>query len=361
MESISSKFDLESLELAKQIETIINNLSKSVIGTSNIETRNCNIITKPDGHIDVIAGKRIGKYSIVKELGSGTSGTVVETSYNNKSYAIKVIINIPKYITLAYEEIIILRQLSHKHIIKLIKTFKCNTGQIVMVFPKYNYDLNEFMVEEEYQFNLAEIKIIVRQIASAITYMHELGFIHTDLKPENIMLVDNSLNERGRLNEIIVKLIDLGSTHRKIDPHNKLITTAPYRSPEVILGLPWSYPVDIWSFAIIIIQLYTNSQIFEYELPIIRLAMMERIFGPIPYKGFADQTESSRYFFKSGKLRFPELGRSRRAIEDVEDSIPLEEMDIHPLLLDILKRMLRYKPGERITAGQILKHSFITL
>lgn len=56
-----------------------------------------------------------------------------------------------------------------------------------------------------------------------------------------------------------IKLIDFGSAIFEDQHHSSIVSTRHYRAPEVILGLGWSFPVDIWSIGCILIELATGK------------------------------------------------------------------------------------------------------
>eukprot|EP00897_Mesotaenium_endlicherianum_P005372 jgi/Mesen1/4863/ME000244S04042 len=56
-----------------------------------------------------------------------------------------------------------------------------------------------------------------------------------------------------------IKLIDFGSATFENQYHCSIVSTRHYRAPEVILGLGWSYPCDVWSIGCIIVELVTHS------------------------------------------------------------------------------------------------------
>jgi serine/threonine protein kinase len=99
--------------------------------------------------------------------------------------------------------------------------------------------------------------------------MHELRLIHTDLKPENILLVSSEYikvpsSKKSSQDEMhfkclpkssAIKLIDFGSTAFDNQEHNSIVSTRHYRAPEIILGLGWSFPCDIWSVGCILVEL----------------------------------------------------------------------------------------------------------
>lgn len=107
---------------------------------------------------------------------------------------------------------------------------------------------------------------ILRQICTGLAWLHHLGYVHTDLKPDNVMIT------RGPLG-LVVKLIDFGCVRVVEDiPHmypedgeeTAYMTTRWYRSPEVIIGRSRSIgtALDMWAVGCIGYQLYTREVLF---------------------------------------------------------------------------------------------------
>ncbi|CAN0415897.1 unnamed protein product, partial [Laminaria digitata] len=97
-----------------------------------------------------------------------------------------------------------------------------------------------------------------------------MKLIHTDLKPENVLLkswqerevtLDNGDVIRVPANPRI-KVIDFGGATYEHDSHASVVNTRQYRAPEVILGLRWLYPSDLWSVGCIIAELYLGDLLF---------------------------------------------------------------------------------------------------
>lgn len=129
-----------------------------------------------------------------------------------------------------------------------------------------------------------------------------MGLIHTDLKPENILLCDAShqvftyshsipssrdssprnATQRKVLFRPEIKLIDFGSATFHDEYHSSVVSTRHYRAPEIILGLGWSYPCDIWSIGCILIEFFTGEALFQTHENIEHLAMIERVAHIIP-------------------------------------------------------------------------------
>jgi dual-specificity kinase len=79
-----------------------------------------------------------------------------------------------------------------------------------------------------------------------------------------------------------IKVIDFGSTTYERVDQSYIVSTRHYRAPEVILGLGWSHPCDIWSVGCILVELCTGEALFQTHENLEHLAMMERVLGPLP-------------------------------------------------------------------------------
>jgi dual specificity tyrosine-phosphorylation-regulated kinase 1 len=86
------------------------------------------------------------------------------------------------------------------------------------------------------------------QVLSALSFISspEVNIIHCDVKPENILLRDPKSSD--------VKLIDFGSSCFKGKRVYQYIQSRFYRSPEVILGLPYAAHIDVWSLGCVLVS-----------------------------------------------------------------------------------------------------------
>ena len=87
--------------------------------------------------------------------------------------------------------------------------------------------------------------------------MREFGIIHCDLKPENILLKE--ANKSG------IKIIDFGSSTFIDERVYTYIQSRFYRAPEIMLGIPYTCAIDMWSFGCIMAELYIGYPIFPGE------------------------------------------------------------------------------------------------
>lgn len=105
--------------------------------------------------------------------------------------------------------------------------------------------------------SLGLIRRFAVQILVSLKFLRSLHIIHCDLKPENILL--------KQPNRSAVKVIDFGSSCLEDERLYTYIQSRFYRAPEVILGLPYSTAIDMWSLGCILAELYTGYPIFPGE------------------------------------------------------------------------------------------------
>jgi len=324
-------------------------------------------------HYKIILGESITpRYKILRVMGEGTFGKVVECwDRELKQYlAIKIIRAIEKYRDAAMIEIEVLETIQRhdpqklKPCIQLLSWFDFR-NHVCMIFERYGLSLYDFLKKNYYHgFRLEHIRHFALQILEAVHFLHDLTLVHTDLKPENILLVNSSYDVEKSIRipfSTDIKLIDFGSATFDSHHHTAVVSTRHYRAPEVILGLGWTYPCDIWSIGCILVELYTGEALFQTHENLEHLALMEKMLGPIPEHiiSKASETKSSKYFH-TGKLVWPQMASSTSSQRRVDKAGSLNEIIEHPQFLDLLRSMLQYDPDRRITAKNALQHRFFS-
>lgn len=219
------------------------------------------------------------RYEILEILGRGSYGQVIKAyDHKYKIYiAMKIIRNIPCILKQAKIEIQILKRLSMyeqecEYLISIIDNFIFRS-HICITFHLLPMNLYQFHKSKNFRALPSYLlKIFSEQILSGIKFFHNLGILHCDLKPENIMLSTNKAS---------FKIIDFGSGCFLNKRIFKYIQSRYYRSPEVILELGYDKKIDIWSFGCILAELVIGKPIFlgrdEIELT---LSMIEVLGMP---------------------------------------------------------------------------------
>jgi dual specificity tyrosine-phosphorylation-regulated kinase 2/3/4 len=112
--------------------------------------------------------------------------------------------------------------------------------------------------------------------------------IHCDLKPENILL--RQANKAG------LKVIDLGSACFESERIYTYIQSRFYRSPEVMLGLPYTVAIDMWSFGCILAELFTGTPLFPGEDETDQMSCVLEVLGLPPRDLLVKGTRTSMFF-----------------------------------------------------------------
>ncbi|KAG6772722.1 hypothetical protein D5086_013827 [Populus alba] len=340
-----------------------------------------------EGHYMFNLGENLTpRYKILSKMGEGTFGRVLECwDRQTREYvAIKVVRSIHKYRDAAMIEVDILQRVAKNEKASSrcvqIRNWFDYRNHICIVFEKLGPSLFDFLKRNKYSpFPVDLVREFGRQLLEAVAYMHDLRLIHTDLKPENILLVSSEYiklpgSKRSSSDEMhfrclpkssSIKLIDFGSTAFDNQNHSSIVSTRHYRAPEVILGLGWSYPCDLWSIGCILVELCSGEALFQTHENLEHLAMMERVLGPLPEHMILKANRGAEKYFRRGsRLNWPEGAVSRESIRAVKKLDRLKLMISQNIdssrssLIDLLHGLLKYDPSERLTAWQALNHPF---
>eukprot|EP01112_Ceratiomyxa_fruticulosa_P007704 TRINITY_DN1998_c0_g2_i2.p1 TRINITY_DN1998_c0_g2~~TRINITY_DN1998_c0_g2_i2.p1 ORF type:complete len:438 (-),score=90.68 TRINITY_DN1998_c0_g2_i2:214-1527(-) len=186
-------------------------------------------------------------YKMIDEAGKGGFGAVFQAKgvKDKRIYAIK---KMPHTTTRQqrqnFHEAAILSFCSHKNIVRFHSCLLVDTELwIVMEFMEGGTFAD---AAKAWQFNEANLAYIARELLTGIKYLHDNQLVHRDLKSANIMM-DITAS---------VKLIDFGLTADLSEGLPQHMVGSPFwMPPEMILGVPHDYKVDIWSFAISLLEM----------------------------------------------------------------------------------------------------------
>ncbi|EFE37876.1 hypothetical protein TRV_07467 [Trichophyton verrucosum HKI 0517] len=138
-----------------------------------------------------------------------------------------------------------------------------------------------------------------------------------------------------------------------------------YRAPEILLQLPWSFAVDMWSVGIMILELIEGRNLFdpidhEHRQYVYPLAMAQYIgyLGPPPPLLMSKSPVLSQYFDGDGKY-IGEAPIPKTSLEEFITTIPSEKEK--EMFLRFIRRMLTWDPDERATAEEILSDPWLKL
>jgi len=291
---------------------------------------------------------------------------------------LKVIRAVPKYIEAAKIEAQVLKRLRHlgadAGVVQLLETFQ-DGPLYCLVFQPLGSSLYDVLKQNRYRgFFMADVQQFVYQILLALSQIHKIRLTHTDLKPENVLLVESSCatvewprSQTGepvkRPRKVAIRLIDFGGATFSHEHHTSLINTRQYRAPEVMLGNGWDESSDIWSAACLAAELYTGRMLFSTHETMEHLTMIESIVGPFPAWMCKHATGNALQYVDGSRLRKPETMLSESSRRAVAACRPVHDVisSRHQPFAKLLKHMLQICPRIRPSARSLIKTEFFSM
>ncbi|XP_068706499.1 uncharacterized protein [Montipora foliosa] len=263
--------------------------------------------------VEIQDGKVQKSYCIEEEVGRGRFGIVkkcIEMKTASR-FCAKFIKSRPSQKEEFKREIEVMNALHHPRLIRLYDAFE-EPRQIILIMEyARGGDLSDRMDGDSLpEFEAVEI---LKQVLEGIKFMHGNGFMHLDLKPQNVMFK----NEGGSK----IKLIDFSLT-RKFDPDKETkisFGTAEYVAPEIVNYEPVTPSADMWAIGVVAYMMLSGESPFLSE---------------------------------SEEDTFRRITEGRWEFSDVFDYVSKEAKDF-------ITRLLMKEPRKRMTADQCLEHDWI--
>ncbi|KAI1107872.1 kinase-like protein [Jackrogersella minutella] len=336
-----------------------------------------------DGYYKIRIGEIMdGRYQVQATLGKGMfSGVARAVDITTKKLvAIKMMRNNDALRKGGFTEIAILQKLNEadpenrKHIVKFERYFE-HKGHLCLAFENLSLNLREVLRKfgNNIGINLSATRAYAHQIFVALAHLRKCSIIHADLKPDNILVNEN---------RNVLKLCDLGTAIDRSDAATANNEITPYlisrfyRAPEIILGMPYDYAVDMWSIGCTLYELYTGKILFTGDSNNQMLKAIIEIRGRFSSKLYRRGELSHMHFDEAGNFisheRDKALGKTTvrtlavvKATRDIRTRLlaasggmnDVESRDLNHFV-DLLERCLTLNPDKRITPSEALKHPF---
>jgi dual specificity protein kinase YAK1 len=214
-------------------------------------------------------------------------------------------------------------------IIRLMYYFM-HQSHLCLVFEMLGSNLYELLKKRQFRgLPLGVVKSLLRQAIDGIKLLGKKNVVHCDLKPENMLMVRNdaidqmiaknsSINETGDdkndkndeangeeepvEEEQWIKLIDFGSACFEGQTTHTYIQSRFYRSPEVLVGLPYDSAIDMWSLGCVAAELFLGLPILPGVHEHDQVGRILEMIGNLP-GWMLEQGSKSKKFFKSSTSR----------------------------------------------------------
>jgi len=197
----------------------------------------------------------LDNFTDLRVVGTGAGSTIYRglSVADGGVYAVKHVIRTragdERFIRQAANEYKVASLFDHPNIIRMydllrqrryLKVVEC--AVVMEYFPGK-------MLSRKHKFSLPDLVAIFLQAARALDYMHKLGYVHTDVKPENILV-----NEAAQ-----VKIIDFGVACKRASTKQRVQGTPDFISPEQLSKKPLDERTDIYNLGATMYKILTGK------------------------------------------------------------------------------------------------------
>ncbi|ORX38797.1 kinase-like protein [Piromyces finnis] len=293
------------------------------------------------------------KYQITRELGQGAYGIVcaAKNIQTGQEVAIKKVTKIfdkPILAKRALRELKLLVHFNgHENITSIMDMDIANTedyNEIYLGEELMEADLHQ-IIRSEQPLTDAHYQYFIYQVCRGLKYIHSANVLHRDLKPGNLLV--NADCE--------LKICDFGLARGFSDSPEanagfmtEYVATRWYRAPEIMLSFKcYTKAIDMWSVGCILAELLGGKPLFKGRDYVDQLNQILSILG----------TPDDETLTRIGSERALRYIRSLPKTQ----KIPFNELypNANPLALDLLEKLLKFDPAERITVEEALAHPYL--
>lgn len=321
-------------------------------------------------------GNASSNYSVTRELGSGSYGCVYRAmTAEGEQVAIKectVKSGCGHIGIVSLKELHVLSAYNHPYVLRMQDLIspkdcqgkpqtviydenglKCRSDKYLFVLPLAEYSLYDLIYSPD-EFIIAHLKRVMYQVASGLYFLHVNGIVHRDLKPDNVLLFYPH-TEYGAY--VTAKLSDFGMSRHVVmnEKNTTTIMTQPYAPPEILFQHPhYDASCDVWALGCTFYEMVMKRHLFYSKNPYDHINNIFKILGT-PSREVMNRIGCTASFKETWK---PSGFRLYHDHFDHTEVAGLSNPGRLSQFRDLLMRMLKIDPRERITMWEVLQHPF---
>ncbi len=216
--------------------------------------------------------------------------------------------------------------------------------------------------------HITAVRSYTRQLFRALRLLKKCEILHADIKPDNILVNESKL---------VLKLCDFGSASDASEADiTEYLVSRFYRAPEIMLGMPYDYGIDLWSVAVTLFELYTGKIMFPGKSNNEMLKMFMDLRGKMSNKFIKKAVLKDKHFDADCNFIYIETDKITKnekitvltnipATRDIQNELianqrlPEEQLKKVLQLKDLLDKILIIDPTKRINIKQASVHPFV--
>uniref|UniRef100_A0A665T736 Serine/threonine-protein kinase PRP4 homolog n=1 Tax=Echeneis naucrates TaxID=173247 RepID=A0A665T736_ECHNA len=335
--------------------------------------------TDAEGYYRVNIGETLDKrYDVYGYTGQGVFSNVIrarDTARAGQEVAVKIIRNNELMQKTGLKELEFLKKLNDAdpddkfHCLRLFRHFY-HKQHLCLVFEPLSMNLREVLKKygKDVGLHIKAVRSYSQQLFLALKLLKRCNILHADIKPDNILVNES---------KTILKLCDFGSASHVADNDiTPYLVSRFYRAPEIIIGKPYDYGIDMWSVGCTLYELYTGKILFpgSSNNHMIKLAM--DLKGKMPNKMIRKGLFKDKHFDQNLNFLYIEVDKVTErekvtvmsTINPTKDlladmiggqRLPEDQRKKVMQLKDLLDGTLMLDPAKRISINQALQHPFI--
>ncbi|KAF7665134.1 hypothetical protein LDENG_00153520 [Lucifuga dentata] len=335
--------------------------------------------TDAEGYYRVNIGETLDKrYDVYGYTGQGVFSNVIrarDTARAGQEVAVKIIRNNELMQKTGLKELEFLKKLNDAdpddkfHCLRLFRHFY-HKQHLCLVFEPLSMNLREVLKKygKDVGLHIKAVRSYSQQLFLALKLLKRCNILHADIKPDNILVNES---------KTILKLCDFGSASHVADNDiTPYLVSRFYRAPEIIIGKPYDYGIDMWSVGCTLYELYTGKILFpgSSNNHMIKLAM--DLKGKMPNKMIRKGLFKDQHFDQNLNFLYIEVDKVTErekvtvmsTINPTKDlladmiggqRLPEDQRKKVMQLKDLIDSTLMLDPAKRISINQALQHPFI--
>uniref|UniRef100_A0A0R3RT05 Serine/threonine-protein kinase PRP4 homolog n=1 Tax=Elaeophora elaphi TaxID=1147741 RepID=A0A0R3RT05_9BILA len=357
-------------------------LNKAAIIVSGQEPANASLKDNwddTDGYYRIRIGEMLdSRYRVYGYTGAGVFGNVVratDAARSNTHVAVKIIRNNEVMRRTGMKELDILKKLNEAdrddryHCLQLYRHFY-HHQHLCLVFESLSMNLRELLKKygNSVGLHMKAVRSYTQQLLMALRLLKKCNILHADIKPDNILVNDTKMT---------LKLCDFGSGCHVADAEvAPYLVSRFYRAPEIMLGLPYDFGIDLWSVAVTLYEVYTGKIMFAGKSNNQMLKFMMDLKGKFPNKMVRKAQFKDQHFDQNCNFLYHEIDKVTQRDKITTMSVVKITRNLESELLgdqeldkegmrkleqfrSLLDAMVTLDNSKRITCGEALKHPFV--